>query len=116
MNKYFVLFGIPAASIQEWMTNVDEATRKEQMDKMMIDWETWMTAHADAILDKGLPLGKTKRVDANGVSDIKNDLNWYLLVQAESHEAAAAMFVGHPHLVEIPSAYAEIMDANRMGM
>jgi hypothetical protein len=66
-----------------------------------------------SILDKGLPLGKTKHVDSNGVTDTKNDLTWYLVVQAESHDAAAQMFVGHPHLVGIPGTYVEIMDANR---
>jgi hypothetical protein len=116
MNKYFVLFNIPSASMQTWVANTDEATRKEQTEKLMTDWQTWMTEHADAILDKGLPLGKTKRVDAKGVTDTKNDVNWYLLVQAESHDAAAQMFVNHPHLVQIPSAYVEIMDATRVGM
>lgn len=116
MNKYVVLFGIPAAAIQDWMAKVSEEERKAQMDKMMTDWNEWMAAHESSILDKGLPLGKTKRVDANGASDTKNDLNWYLVVQAESHQAAADMFVGHPHLVQIPTAYAEVMDANMKGM
>lgn len=116
MKKFFVLFGIPAAAIQEWMTTVDEATRKEQTEKLMHDWNEWMAAHEDVIVDKGLPLGKTKRVDANGVSDGKNDLNWYLIVEAESHEAAADMFKDHPHIVQIPSAYAEVMGTQGMGM
>ena len=60
-----------------------------------------------------MPLGKTKRVDANGVTDVVNDLNWFMIVQAESHDAAAAMFVGHPHLKSIPTTYVEVMDASR---
>ncbi len=115
MKKFFVTFNIPAAAIQEWMSTVDEATRKEQSGKMMQDWQTWMTAHESSVLDKGLPLGKTKRVTKDGVEDIKNDLNWYLVIEAESHEAAADMFRGHPHL-EIPSSYVEIMDASRSMM
>jgi hypothetical protein len=115
MKKFFVLFGIPAAAIQEWMANVDEASRKEQSDKVMGEWKTWMEEHTSAIVDKGLPLGKTKRVDAHGVTDTKNDLNWYLVVEAESHEAAADMFKGHSHL-QIPTSYIEVMDASRPGM
>jgi hypothetical protein len=115
MKKYFVLFCIPAAAIQDWMANVDEATRKEQSDTMMKDWQTWMTEHAATIVDKGLPLGKTKRITGDTVSDTKNDLNWYLVVEAESHEAATEMFKGHPHL-QIPSSYIEVMDASRPGM
>ena len=116
MKKFFVLFCIPAQAIQDWITTVDEATRKEQTDKMMQEWQAWMTAHESAVIDKGLPLGKTKRVDVNGVTDIKNDLNWYLVVEAESHDAAAQMFVGHPHIVQIPGAYVQVMDASRQGM
>jgi hypothetical protein len=115
MKKFFATFSIPAASIQEWVANVDEAARKEQTEKMMQEWQAWMTSHESSILDKGLPLGKTKRVTKEGIEDAKNDLNWYLVIEAESHEAAAEMFRNHPHL-EIPSAYIEIMDASRPGM
>jgi hypothetical protein len=115
MKKFTVIFGIPAATIQEWMTNTDEVSRKEQTEKMMKEWQDWMTAHDAAILDKGLPLGKTKHVTAKGVEDTKNDLNWYLVVQAESHDEAAQMFVNHPHL-QIPGSYAEVMDSSRPGM
>lgn len=114
MKKFFVLFGMPTASIQQWMETVDEATRKEQTDKLMNDWNVWMEEHKDSIVDKGLPLGKTKRVTAEGVTDTKNDLNWYMVVQAESQDAAAQLFVGHPHLVQIPSSYAEIMGTEGM--
>jgi hypothetical protein len=113
MKKFVALFCIPAAAIQEWMSNVDEATRKEQTDKMMQEWNDWMAAHEGMVLDKGLPLGKTKRVDANGITDITNDLNWYLVFEAESHEAAAELFKNHPHIVAIPTAYVEVMDASR---
>lgn len=115
MKKFFVLFCIPAAAIQEWMATVDEATRKEQSDKMMREWQDWVTAHEGSIVDKGLPLGKTKRVTAEGIADAKNDLNWYLVVEAESHEAAAELFKGHPHL-QIPTSYIEVLDASRQGM
>lgn len=115
MKKFFVTFSIPAAAIQEWTANVDEATRKQQSDTMMQDWQEWMAAHETSILDKGLPLGKTKRVTIAGVEDIKNDLNWYLVIEAETHEAAAEIFRTHPHL-QIPTSYIEIMDASRPGM
>jgi hypothetical protein len=112
MKKFFVLFCIPAKAIQDWMATVDEATRKEQSDTMMHDWQKWMIEHDKIILDKGLPLGKTKCVSADGITDTKNDLNWYLVVQADSHEEAAKIFEGHPHL-QIPSSYIEVMDASR---
>lgn len=113
MKKFFVLFCVPARATEEWMATVDETTRKEQSDKMMRDWEQWMAEHESIILDQGLPLGKTKRVTSEGVSDTKNDLNWYLVIEAESHEAAAGLFEGHPHL-QIPTSYIEVMDASRV--
>lgn len=113
MNKYVAIFGLPASAIQEWMATVDEASRKEQSDKLMQEWKQWVVDHKDSIVEEGYPLGKTKRVNKDGVTDTKNDLNWMMVVQADSHEAAANLFVGHPHLVTIPSSYVEVMDANR---
>jgi hypothetical protein len=46
MKKFVVLFSMPAAMIQQWMETVDEATRKEQSDKMMVEWNEWIAAHA----------------------------------------------------------------------
>jgi hypothetical protein len=111
--KFVATFSIPAAAIQDWQKSVDEAERNEQTQKMMVEWQQWMDTHASAIIDKGLPLGKTKRVTAEGVADIRNDLNWYMVIEAESHDAAAEMFRTHPHVVTIPTAYIEIMDASR---
>lgn len=112
MKKYFALFCVPAASMQEWMANVPEATRKEQMDTMMKDWAAWQEKHKAAIIDTGGPLGKTKRVTSEGIADAKNDLNYYLVVQADSHEAAAELFKDNPHLA-ITSSYIEVMDSNQ---
>jgi hypothetical protein len=113
MKKFFVIFCIPAAAIDDWMKNVDEATRKEQSDQMMQDWQKWMADHETHILDKGLPVGKTKRVTKDGITDTRNDINWYLVMQGESHEAVAEMVKTNPHITMIPNAYAEVSDANR---
>ncbi len=115
MKKFFVLFAIPAAAIQDWMKNTDEATRKKQSDEMMQSWQKWMDDHESIIVDKGLPIGKTKRVDAKGITDTRNDLNWFLVVEADSHLAASEMFKDHPHL-QIPSSYIEVMDSSHPGM
>ncbi len=115
MKKFFVLFSIPAAAIQKWVAEVDEATRTTQTNEMMQAWQKWMAEHESMILDKGLPVGKTKRVTSEGIAEARNDVNWYLVVEAESDEAAAEMFKDHPHL-QIPSAYIDISDASRPAM
>ena len=58
-------------------------------------------------------MGKSKRVTAQGTSDTRNDVMLYGIVEAESHEAAARTFEGHPHL-QIPQASIEVMEINPM--
>ena len=70
----------------------------------------WGAANAAAIVDQGSPLGKTKLASAQGVSDSKNALTGYVIVQAESHEAAARLFESHPHFTIFPGDSVEIME------
>jgi hypothetical protein len=99
----------------EWMTSTPPEERKKQSDKMMQDWQVWTNNHQGMIKDSGMPLGKTKRVTKEGIADVKNDLNYYLIVEADSHEAAAEMVRDNPHL-EIPQAYVEVVEIPHMGM
>lgn len=116
MNKYFVLFCIPAATMADWMQKVDPEERKKQSDQMMQDWQKWMEKMGGALADKGQPLGKTKRVTKGGVADVKNDLNYYVILEAASHDAAAEMVKDNPHLTMIPDAYIEVIEIPHMGM
>jgi hypothetical protein len=60
--------------------------------------------------DKGGPLGRTKRTSAQEVSDATNSITGYVVVQAESHEAAARLFKNHPHFTIFPGDSVEIME------
>lgn len=77
--------------------------------KGMAAWRAWAERYADRIVDGGGPLGKTKRVDAGGVADVSNNLAAYVVVEAESHEAAARMFENHPHFSIFPGDGVDIM-------
>ena len=101
----------PAATIAEWMQK-PEAERMEAEAKMKADWDTWMAAHKDTILNT-IALGKTKRVTEVGVEDTKNDMMMSSYLQGESLEAVADIFKGHPHF-GIPGATIEIMEARQM--
>ena len=70
----------------------------------------WAKDNEASILDLGSPLGKTKRIDAKGISDTKNEITAYTIVQAESHEAAAALFANHPHFMIFPGQSVEVME------
>ncbi|HVM73764.1 MAG TPA: hypothetical protein VMU13_02730 [Candidatus Paceibacterota bacterium] len=111
MKNFTVIYMAPILTIEEWMKK-PEVERKESETKMKADWDAWMKAHADTVLNT-IALGKTKRVSAEGVGDIKNDMMLSSYVQGESIESVAALFKGHPHL-GIPGATIEIMEARQM--
>ena len=56
-----------------------------------------MGEHQASLVDGGAPFVKTRRVDAKGVTDTKNGIGGYSIVQADSADAAARMF-GKDHL------------------
>lgn len=110
MKKFLVLYLAPASVIDDWK-KTDPATRKAAEEKMQQEWKQWMADHAGMFTDFGGGLGKTKLVTAKGTIDSRNDLMLYAIAEAESHEAAAKTFEGHPHL-QIPQASIEIMELN----
>ena len=75
----------------------------------MAAWKAWVDKHQGAIVAMGGPLGKTKKVDSQGVTDITNQLGAFTVVRADSHEAAARMFEDHPHFAIFPGESIEIM-------
>lgn len=111
MKNFTVIYMAPAATMAEWMKK-PEAERKDEETKMKAAWDAWMAAHAGIILNT-IALGKTKRVSASGVEDVKNDMMLSSYVQGESAEAVAEVFKDHPHF-GIPGATIEIMEARAM--
>jgi len=73
-------------------------------------WMQWGKEHASVIVDQGAPLGKTKRAAPGGITDTKNGMTGYVIVKAESHDAAAKLFVNHPHFALFPGDSVEIME------
>lgn len=71
--------------------------------------KAWDEAHRDVIVYQGGPLGPTKRVSEDGVTDVVNELTVFMVVRAESHEAAARLFEGHPHCTIFPCDAVEVM-------
>jgi len=112
MKKYLVTYLAPASVIDDWK-KTEPRQRKEAEEKMQGDWKKWMGDHIKMFADKGAGVGKTKRVTSKGTTDARNDIMLYSIVDAESHEAAAKTFEGHPHL-QIPQASIEVMEINPM--
>jgi len=111
MKKFLAIY-IGMASTpkgSEWHS-MDAEKRKKLEASGIKAWGEWMMANKAAIVDQGGPLGKTKRTAAQGVSDTKNSMTGYVVVHAESHEAAARMFENHPHFTIFPGDSVEIME------
>jgi len=109
-NFLAVYMGSASGSIRAKWDAMDAATRKEREAAGMKAWGDWMGKHQAIIVTNGGPLGKTKRVSSQGTTDIKNALTGYVVVKAESHDAAAALFVNHPHFMIFPGEAVEIME------
>jgi hypothetical protein len=109
MKQFMAIYlGSPAA-LSSW-DKLSESERKQRQASGMRAWREWMTTHRESVVDDGGPLGKTKRANAQGVADVRNNIAAYVIVQAESHEAAAKMFLGHPHFTIFPGDSVEIME------
>jgi len=104
MSKFVALYMAPASAIDQMMKNATP----DQMKAGMNAWMGWMKARQGALVDMGAPLGKNKRVTASGASDVRNEVTGYTVVWADSADAAARLFEGHPHL-QIPGAYIEVL-------
>ena len=111
MKKFLAIYvGTPAAMERSHWNSLSEADRKQREKKGMDAWGDWSKTHAKSIVEQGGPLGKTKRMAPEGLSDIKNVMVGYVVIQAESHEAAAKMFENHPHFTIFPGDSVEIME------
>jgi hypothetical protein len=111
-KKFIALYLIPAAVVAEW-AKTDPETKKAAEQKMHADWQKWAGEHAKMIVSTEVG-GKTKRITANGVADIKNEIMLYSFIEAASHEDAAKAFENHPHL-QIPQSSIEVMELKPMG-
>jgi hemolysin-activating ACP:hemolysin acyltransferase len=109
MKKFLAIYTGTPGAFESW-SKLDEATRKEREAAGMKAWGDWMTKHKAAIVDQGAPLGKTKRTAKAGVTDIKNNMAGYVIVQADSQQTAAKMFENHPHFALFPGDAVEIME------
>ncbi|MDP9142084.1 MAG: hypothetical protein M3O62_15000 [Pseudomonadota bacterium] len=111
MKRFLAIYIGTATAIEkaQW-GKMDEKKRKELEGSGVKAWMEWGMTNAAGIIDHGSPLGKTKRASTQGLADIRNSMTGYVIVQAESHEAAAKLFENHPHFTIFPGDSVEIME------
>lgn len=93
---------------REWEA-MPEADRRAREAEGMAAWGAWAEKNQAAIVGMGGPLGKTKRVSQAGIEDVSNAVAAYTIVRADSHDAAARLFEGHPHFTIFPGEAVEVM-------
>ena len=96
------------ARAREWNA-LPEDERRARESEGMAGWKAWVEKNQASLVQMGGPLGKTKRVSADGSEDVSNQLSAFTVVRADSHEAAAKLFEGHPHFTIFPGDAVEVM-------
>jgi hypothetical protein len=109
MKKFLALYMAPPAAIDQMMQSMTPEMSKSHNDS----WAAWMEKHKDSIADQGAMLGKNKRVTGAGITDERNDLTGYTILQAETHEAAAAVMSDNP-MLQMAEAYIEVTEIRPM--
>ena len=94
--------------MQAWNA-LGEAERKAKEQEGMAAWTAWAAQHRAVIVEIGGPLGKTKKISADGIADVVNGMGAFTVVRAASHEEAARLFENHPHFTIFPGEAIEVM-------
>jgi hypothetical protein len=109
MKKFLAVYTGTPAVMAKWNVKSEEE-RARQSAVGIAAWHKWVTDHAASIVEMGSPVGKTKRIAATGIADVTNNLTGYTVVQAETFQAAAELFLDHPHFAIFPGDSVEIME------
>lgn len=75
----------------------------------LAQWGEWEKRNAASIVNAGGMVGKTMRVGKHGIGPAVNPFCGYLIVEAETIEAAARLFEGHPHFTVFPGDGVDLM-------
>lgn len=104
-----VYLGSPdSAAMARWNAlSPDEILQRQQQGAAA--WHDWVARNDASIVVMGGPLGSTLRVSTEGAGAVRNALSAFTVVQAESVEAAAALFENHPHFAIFPGEAVEVM-------
>src|SRR5262245_53818173 len=110
LNTFLAVFlgDKSSAKMAAW-NDLSDAERKAREQEGIAAWKGWAQRHQGAIVAMGGPLGKTKKISQTGIGDVTNAMGAFTIVRAESHEAAAKLFLNHPHFTIFPGDSVEVM-------
>lgn len=109
MNSYLAVFTGSPEAMATWQA-LPEEERKTREQRGIAAWHDWAEKHRASITEIGGPLSRTKRVTSAGIADVRNDMGAFTVVRADSQEAAARLFLDHPHFTIFPGGGVEVME------
>lgn len=90
---------------------LDPQTQKERLQNGFEARELWNTKYRNQIVIDHMSLGSTtKKIDTHGVVDIPSQLGSFVIIQAESPDEAAKIFLDHPHFKYFPGDGIEVLE------
>ncbi len=109
-NTYLAVF-LGSKNSPQWKAwdALSENDRRTKEREGMAAWKAWVEKHQAVVVTMGGPVGKTKKVTLRGTEDTSNSIGAFMVVRADSHEAAAKLFANHPHFTIFPGESVEIM-------
>lgn len=109
MKRFLAVFTGSPNAMSQW-EKLSEPERRQRETQGIAAWKKWVADHEASIVEMGGPLSRTKLVGKSGVSDIRNNLAAFTVVEAESQDAAARLFLDHPHFTIFPGEGVEVME------
>ncbi len=109
MKRFLAVYTGTPGAMARWNT-LSESEQQQRTALGVAAWKKWAADNAASIVEGGGPLSRTKQVTASGIADIRNNLAAYTVVQAESQDAAARLFLNHPHFTIFPGEGVEVME------
>lgn len=109
--KTFLAVFIGKEDLMKKWNQLSKEEQQSRTQKGMLAWQQWGAEHQNSIVHMGSPLGKTKRIGNDGISDFKNEICAYTIVKADTHEEAAKMFLNHPHFAIFPGDSIELIES-----
>lgn len=113
MKKYLAVFVAPLEAYDRMKAEAGTKS-PEDRTKEMEAWMSWMGRHGAHIVDNGGGVGSAKRVSEGGVvTDTRNEIGGYMIIQAENADAAAGIFKDSPHF-GVGDGAVEVMEIMQM--
>lgn len=108
MPRFLAVYMMKAENVEAFRALPKE--KQDAIDTVGVKlWGEWEAAHEADFVDRGAMVGKTLRVAQSGTAPAVNTVCGYVVVRAETIEAAAKIFENHPHFTLFPGDSVDIM-------